>query len=317
MASKQVVLAIKPRGKPIKKLPKEATVTPSDTTAELYKQIAGSARFDINRLRITNDEDGKLVPNAKDVTIEAAGLENASTIRVKDLGPQIAWRTVFIVEYLGPLLIHPLFYFLRPYIYSSPGLVSNKMPPPSPLQTLSMVLIVLHFVKREYETVAVHRFSLSTMPVLNIFKNSAHYWALAGFNIAYWTYAPTSWAQGVKTIDIMEDKATALGLLLFILGEIGNFYTHIVLRDLRAPGSTERGIPQGFGFDIVTCPNYFFEIVAWAGIFLVTRSLSTWVFIMVAGTQMILWAQKKEKKYREEFGSKYMAKKFAVVPWFM
>jgi len=41
------------------------------------------------------------------------GLKSGDSIVVKDLGPQISWRTVFIVEYLGPLLIHILFVFFR------------------------------------------------------------------------------------------------------------------------------------------------------------------------------------------------------------
>ena len=52
---------------------------------------------------------------------------------VKDLGPQISWRTVFLIEYVramlryaqrvthcyqvGPLLIHPLFYYYPRVFY--------------------------------------------------------------------------------------------------------------------------------------------------------------------------------------------------------
>ena len=53
-------------------------------------------------------------------------------------------------------------------------------------------MIVLHFLKRELETLFVHRFSLATMPFLNVFKNSAHYWLFSGVLIAYFTYSPTS-----------------------------------------------------------------------------------------------------------------------------
>ena len=41
------------------------------------------------------------------------GLTEGSSVIVKDMGPQISWRTVFILEYLGPLLIHQLFFLYR------------------------------------------------------------------------------------------------------------------------------------------------------------------------------------------------------------
>jgi very-long-chain enoyl-CoA reductase len=177
-----------------------------------------------------------------------------------------------------------------------------------------MALVVLHFLKREYETIFVHRFSLSTMPALNIFKNSAHYWVFSGLNIAYWTYSPSATAQSVTKLSLPSDILTTVGLAMFVFGELANFNAHLVLRDLRPEGSTARGIPKGFGFSLVTCPNYLFEMVAWSGIALVTRSWSTVLFLIIAGGQMAVWAQKKERRYRKEFGDKYKKKRFGMLP---
>ena len=223
------------------------------------------------------------------------------------LGPQIAWRTVFLVEYLGPLLVHPVMYYLRPYLYKNPSV--GDFPQSSTVQMLSLVLILVHFAKREVETLFVHRFSSSTMPFFNIFKNSAHYWVLAGANIAYFVYSPYSYAA-------MELNPLVVypGLLLFVIGELGNFNAHLILRGLRSSGGTERGIPKGLGFGIVTCPNYMFETMAWIGIVMVTASLSTALFATVGVAQMIPWAMKKEKNLRREFGDKYKSKRYSMLP---
>lgn len=50
-------------------------------------------------------EDGK--------ALSAYGLKEGDSIVVKDLGPQISWRTVFCIEYMGPLLIHQFFFLAR------------------------------------------------------------------------------------------------------------------------------------------------------------------------------------------------------------
>lgn len=254
------------------------------------------------------------MPNSRDTTLSGAGLDDSSILAVKDLGPQIAWRTVFIVEYLGPILLHPAILYLRPYIYPYPSISPSNLPPPSELQKLAMALCVAHFVKREFETIAVHRFSSSTMPAFNIFKNSAHYWLLAGLNIAYWTYSPNAAAQKHTTVSLPNDALTTLGLIFFAIGEVANLYSHYVLANLRPKGTTQRGIPQGFGFSLVTCPNYMWEAVAWTGISMVTRSWSTVLFLVVAGAQMAVWGQKKERRYRKEFGDKYKKKRFAMIP---
>ena len=184
-----------------------------------------------------------------DQTLAFYNIKDGDKLIFKDLGPQISWRTVFFIEYLGPLLIHPLFYF---WVYK--GLKT-------PLQTMACLLICIHFAKRELETLFIHRFSHATMPLSNLFKNSFHYWVLSGIAPAYFLYAsdynPSLAAPSV-------DSIAGLALVaLFAAAEVSNGITHVILRNLRPAGTRIRRIPFGFGFDLVSCPNYFFESVAW------------------------------------------------------
>lgn len=234
----------------------------------------------------------------------------------------MGWRTVYVVEYLGPAIIHPLCLYLRPYIYStsvynpfswvpfSASLpIGTSLPPVLPMQYLLCLLVTLHYLKREYETLYVHRFSAATMPLRNIFRNSGHYWVLSGVNLAYFFYRPTDSSKAPSPFLI------TVATLVWIFAEISNFHTHITLRDLRpADGSLKRQIPMGYGFNMVTCPNYLFESLAWAAIWVISgRNWAMGLFWGVGNVQMYLWAQKKERRYRKEFGSRYQ-KKNAMFP---
>lgn len=70
-----------------------------------------------------------------------------NNLTLKNLGKQIRWEMVFYIEYLGPIIILPLFYFL------------GKRESYTDTQTIALVLGVLHYLKREYETAYVHVFS--------------------------------------------------------------------------------------------------------------------------------------------------------------
>jgi len=75
------------------------------------------------------------------------------------------------------------------------------------------------FVKRELETLFVHRFSLATMPIPNIFKNSARYWVLGGLLIGWVVYTPSTSSKPTPlTI------SSYLGLELFALSASLNTY---------------------------------------------------------------------------------------------
>ncbi|EAA22535.1 hypothetical protein, partial [Plasmodium yoelii yoelii] len=79
---------------------------------------------------------------------------------------QISWRLVYVIEYLGPILIFPFFYFCDKYIYSQNA--KNK-----------------HIIQIEFESLFVHRFSNATMPIVRVPINCGHYWILCGVNIGF------------------------------------------------------------------------------------------------------------------------------------
>ncbi|KAI9804673.1 MAG: 3-oxo-5a-steroid 4- dehydrogenase [Piccolia ochrophora] len=297
MSSKSLTLSLRPRGNAIPHLPSEYTSSSSSSTHDVYEGLSRTAKVSVHRLRLTKGSDGSFLPNSTDLTVNATGLREQSVIYVKDLGPQIAWRTVFVLEYLGPLIIHPILYYF---------LTSSS---PSTLQTLTLTLITLHFAKRELETLFIHRFSAATMPLVNLPKNCAHYWLLSGLNLAYWTYVSSS-----PTARESNPWITYPALVAWAVGEVGNLGTHVVLRNLRSHGGKERGVPTGWGFGTVTCPNYGFEVLVWVAVWALTWSLSAGIFVAVAGVQMALWARKKEGKYRREFGDKYKRKRSVMVP---
>ncbi|KAI8976792.1 3-oxo-5-alpha-steroid 4-dehydrogenase-domain-containing protein [Pilobolus umbonatus] len=275
------------------------TITTNDINRAIEKKFPV---YYPDRQRLTT-EDKKVL--SLDKTLEEQGIDDNSTIYFKDLGPQIGWTTVFMIEYAGPLFIHPLFYYLPKIIYRSEFTHST-------MQTVTFWLVMLHFLKRELETVFVHRFSHGTMPFMNIFKNSGHYWILSGFNLAYWVYGP--WFAMGRAASARNDVWIWGCVAVWAWAELSNLSNHITLRNLRPPGTRVRAIPYGYGFDLVSCPNYLFEFIGWTAVCFLTTSWSAWLFNIVATGQMYLWAVKKHKNYKKDF-SNYPRNRKAMFPF--
>jgi very-long-chain enoyl-CoA reductase len=198
-------------------------------------------------------------------------------------------KTVFHIEYFGPIVMHALCFFLPELVYG------QKVNHHSYTQTVAFWLVVLHYVKREYETHFVHRFSNATMPFMNVFKNSAHYWLLGGLFIAYFIYHPQyTEFHSHQTVNILA--------AMFLLFELGNYVSHMQLRNLRAPGTRERKNPRGLMFEYTSCANYTFEVFAWAAFSVMVWSLPSWLFLAVSTAQIAQWSIKKHKLLNQEFG---------------
>jgi very-long-chain enoyl-CoA reductase len=229
-------------------------------------------------------------------------------------GMQMGYKLVFVIEYLGPLLFHPLFYFLRPYISIPFFYVDTAKRPTTDVQQLLFLVFMAHFLKRELETIFLHKFSNASMPAFNIFRNSSHYWLSYGLvaafnNNATWSPLryPMEQRSGLGPLDYF-------GLGVFVVCEVCNFVVHVHLAGLRKPGGTERGIPNTIGSSLVTAPNYMFETIAWVGILLISRDVALVLGIYFGVIYMRGWAKGKERTLRQLFPDRYKKKKYLMLP---
>jgi very-long-chain enoyl-CoA reductase len=219
-----------------------------------------------------------------------------------------------MVEYFGPILFHALVVALRPYIYKfspyAPWVYRNETETPmTSVQWLVFALFQLHYIKRELETMYLHKFSLNTMPAWNIFRNSFFYWIPGGLLAALHIYAPGS-ISARDHINLLD----YVGIALWFNGELGNYIVHAHLASLRKPGGTERGIPNTVGSDLVTCPNYMFEVISWIGVIIISRSFMVVIFIFFGILYMRGWSRGKEKALRQQFGDRYKKKRYTMLP---
>lgn len=249
---------------------------------------------------------------------EYEGLKSGGRLVLKDLGPQIGWSTVFLIEYAGPIFLYSMFYFFPRVFYR--GYKDAQYDSKTPVQNAMLAIMILHFLKREYETLYVHRFSSETMPLANLPKNCFHYWFFSGLNMGYWINTP-GFKSGFLDVFLNFGMTEAVNsnmllllslLALWVFSEVSNFITHCTLRDLRPPGSRVRKIPRGYGFNSVSCPNYYFEVLGWFVATLISGSISSWFFFIIGAGQMWVWAVKKHRRYIMEFGKEYPSRKVMI-----
>lgn len=143
-------------------------------------------------------------PVLSEGTLKSNGVEDGTALYFKDLGNLSCW-IIFIIassqasKSVGDLCLYwniwvPSWYFRYSTVYhrcatvkklNTIWLKSNLSPKFEP-QTrnpllrisfrLGLALVLLHFIKREFETLFIHRFSNATMPIHRLPINCFHYW---------------------------------------------------------------------------------------------------------------------------------------------
>eukprot|EP00672_Neobodo_designis_P018593 CAMPEP_0174841256 /NCGR_PEP_ID=MMETSP1114-20130205/9192_1 /TAXON_ID=312471 /ORGANISM="Neobodo designis, Strain CCAP 1951/1" /LENGTH=299 /DNA_ID=CAMNT_0016075437 /DNA_START=48 /DNA_END=947 /DNA_ORIENTATION=+ len=291
-----------------KREPKREVVELPEHATVAHLKAAYKPRMDIHRKSFklaAEGDDGKATALTNDAaTLLELGVTADREVQFKDLGPQVGYRTVFVVEYAGPIAFM-LLYALRPdFIY---GAGASKMPL-NDTQKLYVGAFIAHFVKRELETFFVHKFSRPTMPLRNIFKNCSYYWSFAAF-MGYFLCHPEYTAPA----SALQSKLAAVGMLVM---ELGNLAVHLRLAGMRkAEGDQRRDAPKGGLFALVSCPNYTFEVMSWVFYSIGSSVLMSWAFTGVGFLQMSEWALKKHKGYVK--AEPQLKSRKAIVPFLL
>eukprot|EP01035_Chromulina_nebulosa_P021762 gene21762-28162_t len=293
-------------GKGSKSRSNEIEVKSNATISDIKQIYSKLIKKSVHRISFKFGEDNNAIRLNDDTkTLESYKITDGSTILFKDLGPQIGYRTVFLLEYFGPL-VFVLLYATRPsFIYGSDA--ASK-----PFNWVALAGIIswsIHFLKREFETLFIHKFSHPTMPLSNLYKNCSYYWifgAVIGYPLSSPTYEPPTSLNQIY-----------IGLLIFAISEIGNLLVHIQLSLMRpAEGSNQREIPKGPLFYLVACPNYTFEVLSWVGFSIFTQIPLAYAFTLVGFYQMAVWAKQKDRGYKKTYEKEYTKlRRKAIVPF--
>lgn len=137
------------------------------------------------------------------------------------------------------------------------------------------ILLIVHFAKRLIESLFIHICSNKSEFGLAILI-ATNYSLVVGLTLYY------QLLNG-KVDDYKDcNMSFIIGIILYIIGQFGNFYHHYLLRINRLNNKTKARyvIPKGGLFTFVWMPHYFFEIISWIGMAVTSRHLTFYSTIM-------------------------------------
>ena len=181
---------------------------------------------------------------------------------------------------------------------------------------VALVMWGLHFIRRFTEVLFVHRYS-RRQSVVEAVGASVYY----GF-FGLWVGWSMNYYLGYK---LPHPGFFYPGVLLFIIGEIGNCAHHVKLMLLgkQAQEDRERGnssarhkMPEGLLFNYVSCPHYFFEIVTWIGYSLATMVLPVFVFLAATVITLSFYSYRNHQKYQADFPD-YPTNRKMLIPFIL
>ncbi|KAK6943073.1 3-oxo-5-alpha-steroid 4-dehydrogenase, C-terminal [Dillenia turbinata] len=105
-----------------------------------------------------------------------------------------------------------------------------------------------------------------------------------------------------------------VGLLIFGVGMVVNVRSDLILVGLKGEDGGYK-VPRGGMFELVSCANYFGEILEWLGWAVMGWSWVSFGFLVYTCANLVPRARANHKWYLEKFGEDYPKQRKAVIPF--
>lgn len=188
------------------------------------------------------------------------GAKDGSVIVFVDLGPQVNKQRALILQLLGALILYPVC-FLFPYSCYGVGFhISSR----SSQDQILLLCFTFHFGKELLQALFDQSLRIETLSFYRVCLQCAYRWGSTLF-LSYYTNSPF-WKLFKNT-----EAVIVIGFAIFMIGEVGTIYCSTVIRQSRQK-ATAGHQRAGYLFELVSAPNYTFELISWMGFSVMAQS---------------------------------------------
>ena len=155
-------------------------------------------------------------------------------------------------------------------------------------------MLATHFLKRVLEVLFLHKYSGG------MDRNSA-----LGIGLYYALMAKMVLHQQALVPAAMYAAGGSLPfwpIAAFAIGQFGNFYHHRELAKMRKSSDDGYALPNMGLFEYITCPHYFFELMAWWAMAAATKHLNAYVLAFSMTVYLAGRADATREWYAQQFG---------------
>lgn len=240
-------------------------------------------------------------------------------IRNTSLFPQISMAKAVTISYSFPIIIITIMLFTQKHVDLSD--LSLK-------QILVYILMIIHFLKRTYESNFVNIYT-GKLDFFFLLSLCFYYWILFAGIVSYYVFSNKYLENNVSINDSNEKTnlyfhyvdtralTDVLFALCFLYCEKQNYNCHMILRNLKIKNKGFRGIPEGNMFDYVSSAHYFWELMTWVVFFMIVGHWSAMLLVFYSFTSMFAMAYKKHNSYLSYFKEKYPKDRKIMIPYLL